>query len=204
MRDGCSRGDEPHFTATPAETWTDRSIRAREGDDATAPAASGEPRTREHPALTSEPGRVGQPRGVHDLIITATARATARVVVTADSAAFSELRDVAVRSHRLRRHRRYLFEDACGVIPDRDFRTPDGRFVPKPPKGGRAFTRPQPTRPSTLRNTASSLPHTSIRAIGARCEPGRTFASGPACAAGPTIRLVDRNAPTSKGDARCL
>ena len=42
------------------------------------------------------------------------------------------------------------------------------------------------------------------RAIGARCEPGRTFASGPACAAGPTIRLVDRNARLSKGDARCL
>jgi tRNA(fMet)-specific endonuclease VapC len=44
--------------------------------------------------------RRGQPRGAHDLIIAATARATGRVVVTADAAAFSDLPDVALRSHR--------------------------------------------------------------------------------------------------------
>jgi predicted nucleic acid-binding protein len=41
----------------------------------------------------------GRPRGAHDLIIAATARSTARVVLTADARAFAELPDVDVRSH---------------------------------------------------------------------------------------------------------
>jgi predicted nucleic acid-binding protein len=41
----------------------------------------------------------GRPRGAHDLIIAATARSTARVVLTADARAFADLPDVDVRSH---------------------------------------------------------------------------------------------------------
>ena len=41
----------------------------------------------------------GRPRGAHDLIIAATARSTARVVLTADARAFAELPDVDVLSH---------------------------------------------------------------------------------------------------------
>jgi tRNA(fMet)-specific endonuclease VapC len=41
----------------------------------------------------------GVPRGAHDLIIAATARAAGRVVVTADAAAFAELPGIEVRSH---------------------------------------------------------------------------------------------------------
>jgi tRNA(fMet)-specific endonuclease VapC len=41
----------------------------------------------------------GRPRGAHDLIIAATARATRRTVVTADTGAFSDLPDVTVRAH---------------------------------------------------------------------------------------------------------
>lgn len=41
----------------------------------------------------------GRPRGAHDLIIAATARSTARVVLTADASAFAGLPDVDVRSH---------------------------------------------------------------------------------------------------------
>jgi tRNA(fMet)-specific endonuclease VapC len=42
----------------------------------------------------------GRPRGAHDLMIAATARATHRTVVTADASAFADLPDVAVRTHR--------------------------------------------------------------------------------------------------------
>lgn len=42
----------------------------------------------------------GKPRGAHDLIIAATARAFSRTVVTADATAFLDLPGVAVRSHR--------------------------------------------------------------------------------------------------------
>jgi tRNA(fMet)-specific endonuclease VapC len=53
-----------------------------------------------HAKLLAAVRRRGRPRGAHDLIIAATARATRRVVLTADAAAFSDLPDVAVRSHR--------------------------------------------------------------------------------------------------------
>jgi tRNA(fMet)-specific endonuclease VapC len=53
-----------------------------------------------HAKLLAAVRRRGRPRGAHDLIIAATARATGRVVLTADAAAFSNLPDVAVRSHR--------------------------------------------------------------------------------------------------------
>jgi len=42
----------------------------------------------------------GKPRGAHDLIIAATARASDRTVVSADAAAFRNLPGVDVRSHR--------------------------------------------------------------------------------------------------------
>jgi len=41
----------------------------------------------------------GRPRGAHDLIIAATARASGRTVVTADASAFNELPGVNVRAH---------------------------------------------------------------------------------------------------------
>jgi tRNA(fMet)-specific endonuclease VapC len=41
----------------------------------------------------------GRPRGAHDLIIAATAVATRRMVVSSDNTAFTDLRDVVVRSH---------------------------------------------------------------------------------------------------------
>lgn len=53
-----------------------------------------------HAALLAEVRRRGRPRGAHDLIIAATARATQRTVVTADAAAFAELPGVTVRPHR--------------------------------------------------------------------------------------------------------
>jgi tRNA(fMet)-specific endonuclease VapC len=42
----------------------------------------------------------GRPRGAHDLIIAATARAASRTVVTADDAVFADLPGVQVRTHR--------------------------------------------------------------------------------------------------------
>lgn len=42
----------------------------------------------------------GQPRGAHDLIIAATAKASERTVVTADATAFSGLTGVLVRADR--------------------------------------------------------------------------------------------------------
>jgi tRNA(fMet)-specific endonuclease VapC len=41
----------------------------------------------------------GRPRRAHDLIIAATARSTARVLLTADVRTFADLPDVDVRSH---------------------------------------------------------------------------------------------------------
>jgi tRNA(fMet)-specific endonuclease VapC len=51
-----------------------------------------------HAALLVHTRRTGQPRGAHDLIIAATARATGRVLVTTDArAGFSDLPEVTVR-----------------------------------------------------------------------------------------------------------
>lgn len=51
-----------------------------------------------HAELLAHTQRSGNPRGVHDLIIAATARATGRIVVTTDQRArFGELPDVSVR-----------------------------------------------------------------------------------------------------------
>lgn len=54
----------------------------------------------EHACLLTAVKRAGKPRGAHDLLIAATARATRRVVVTADASAFDDLPGVEVRSHR--------------------------------------------------------------------------------------------------------
>ncbi len=43
--------------------------------------------------------RQGSPRGAHDLIIAATARAFGRMVMTADATAFQDLPEVDVRPH---------------------------------------------------------------------------------------------------------
>jgi tRNA(fMet)-specific endonuclease VapC len=53
-----------------------------------------------HAELLVAVRRQGLPRGAHDLIIAATARASDRTVVTADATAFEDLPDVSVRSHR--------------------------------------------------------------------------------------------------------
>ncbi|HEX6237598.1 MAG TPA: PIN domain-containing protein [Acidimicrobiales bacterium] len=53
-----------------------------------------------HAVLLAAVRRQGRPRGAHDLIIAATARATRRTVITADSDAFAELPGVAARSHQ--------------------------------------------------------------------------------------------------------
>jgi tRNA(fMet)-specific endonuclease VapC len=53
-----------------------------------------------HATLLVEVRTQGRPRGAHDLIIAATARAFGRTIVTADAAAFSHLHGVAVRPHR--------------------------------------------------------------------------------------------------------
>lgn len=52
-----------------------------------------------HAVLLAAVGKQGRPRGAHDLIIAATARASGRTVVTADAAAFSDLPGVNVRAH---------------------------------------------------------------------------------------------------------
>lgn len=53
---------------------------------------------RAHTALLAAVRRAGRPRGAHDLIIAATALATARTVVTADLAGFEDLPGVVVRA----------------------------------------------------------------------------------------------------------
>jgi tRNA(fMet)-specific endonuclease VapC len=50
-----------------------------------------------HGALLAHTRRTGSPRGAHDLIIAATARARGREVVSADATGFTELPEVAVR-----------------------------------------------------------------------------------------------------------
>lgn len=52
-----------------------------------------------HAALLAATRRAGRPRGAHDLIIAATARATRRTVVTADPSGFEDLPDVRIASH---------------------------------------------------------------------------------------------------------
>jgi len=54
----------------------------------------------EHAKLLAAVKLAGRPRGAHDLIIAATARATNRKVITADPEAFHELPGVEVRPHR--------------------------------------------------------------------------------------------------------
>ena len=54
----------------------------------------------EHAKLLAAVKTVGRPRGAHDLVIAATARATNRTVVTADAAAFDGLPGVRVHTHR--------------------------------------------------------------------------------------------------------
>ncbi len=53
-----------------------------------------------HAELLVEVRAQGKPRGAHDLIIAATAKAFERAVVTADTTAFSDLTGVRVRAHR--------------------------------------------------------------------------------------------------------
>jgi tRNA(fMet)-specific endonuclease VapC len=54
----------------------------------------------EHAELLVAVRNSGRPRGAHDLLIAATARATNRTVVTADLRAFDDLPGVAVIGHR--------------------------------------------------------------------------------------------------------
>ena len=53
-----------------------------------------------HAVLLAAVRRKGRPRGAHDLIIAATARAGERTVLTADAEAFANLPGVAVHAHR--------------------------------------------------------------------------------------------------------
>lgn len=55
---------------------------------------------RVHGALLAYTRRSGRPRGAHDLIIAATARARGRKVVTADLDGFADLPEVSVRAAR--------------------------------------------------------------------------------------------------------
>lgn len=52
---------------------------------------------RSHATLLAHTRRHGQQRGAHDLLIAATARATDRIVVTADRGGFADLPGVQVR-----------------------------------------------------------------------------------------------------------
>lgn len=51
----------------------------------------------EHAKLLAHTSRFGTPRGAHDLIIAATARARNRVVLSSDSSAFADLPGVVAR-----------------------------------------------------------------------------------------------------------
>ncbi|HUS61589.1 MAG TPA: PIN domain-containing protein [Acidimicrobiales bacterium] len=53
----------------------------------------------EHALLLADVRRRGRPRGAHDLMIAATAKAAHRTVITADASAFAELPGIDVRSH---------------------------------------------------------------------------------------------------------
>jgi len=52
---------------------------------------------RAHAELLAHVRRTGRPRGAHDLIIAATAKATTRIVVSADATAFGDLPNVMHR-----------------------------------------------------------------------------------------------------------
>ena len=54
----------------------------------------------EHADLLVAVRQAGRPRGAHDLIIAATARASKRTVVTSDLTAFTDLPGVSVLNHR--------------------------------------------------------------------------------------------------------
>jgi len=54
----------------------------------------------EHAALLVLVRKAGRPRGAHNLIIAATARATKRTIVSADRSAFQDLPNVAAIDHR--------------------------------------------------------------------------------------------------------
>ncbi len=54
----------------------------------------------EHAELLAAIRKAGSPRGAHDMIIAATARATSRNIVTADRGAFEGLPRVALTSYR--------------------------------------------------------------------------------------------------------
>ncbi|MEO8266316.1 MAG: PIN domain-containing protein [Ilumatobacteraceae bacterium] len=51
-----------------------------------------------HTTLLVAVRRAGRPRGAHDLIIAATARATGRIVVTSDRTGFDDLPGVTIRA----------------------------------------------------------------------------------------------------------
>lgn len=53
----------------------------------------------EHGRLLASVRRAGRPRGAHDLLIAATARASNRVVITADESAFDDLPGVTFEIH---------------------------------------------------------------------------------------------------------
>ncbi|HVM52144.1 MAG TPA: PIN domain-containing protein [Acidimicrobiales bacterium] len=53
-----------------------------------------------HAVLLAHVRNQGRPRGAHDLVIAATAKAFGRTVVTADASAFTDLPEVEVRPHR--------------------------------------------------------------------------------------------------------
>lgn len=55
---------------------------------------------RDHADLLVAIRKAGTPRGAHDLIIAASARATSRTIVTADRAAFEGLPGVALKQYR--------------------------------------------------------------------------------------------------------
>jgi tRNA(fMet)-specific endonuclease VapC len=54
----------------------------------------------EHAQLLVAVRQAGRPRGAHDLLIAATARATKRSVLTGDESAFADLPGVTVRHYR--------------------------------------------------------------------------------------------------------
>jgi tRNA(fMet)-specific endonuclease VapC len=55
-----------------------------------------------HAELLAEVRRQGRPRGAHDLVIAATARASGRTVITTDDSAFERLPGVDTQAHRRR------------------------------------------------------------------------------------------------------
>lgn len=52
---------------------------------------------RDHALLAAHTRRIGRPRGAHDLLIAATARATGRTILTTDARAFDDLPGVPHR-----------------------------------------------------------------------------------------------------------